>query len=94
MADRCHNISCHLKIKYSHDIDHQNRKQYIQNDIRLAVNEVFGHEWGDLQIIFTSNTVTSENYWWTTWQVNKNEQKLVIRGKPYITLFFKWSDGC
>ena len=24
---------------------------------------IFGHEWGDLPMIFTSDEVTSENYW-------------------------------
>ena len=33
---------------------------------------IFGHEWGDLQMIFTSDEVTSENYGQITSRVTKN----------------------
>ena len=45
----------------------------IENNIWVAVNkDVFGHEWGDSPIIFTSDTVTSKNYWRITPAVIKN----------------------
>ena len=31
----------------------------------------FGHEWGDLPMIFTSDEVTSENHWQITSRVTK-----------------------
>ena len=32
---------------------------------------IFGHEWGDLPMIFTSDEVTSENHWQITSRVTK-----------------------
>ena len=32
---------------------------------------IFGHKWGDLPIIFTSDEVTSENHWQITSRVTK-----------------------
>ena len=32
---------------------------------------IFGHEWGDLPIIFTSDEVTSENHWQIASRVTK-----------------------
>ena len=61
---------------------------YIYNSIWAAVNnDVCGHEWGDSPIIFTSDSVTSENYWQITSRVTTN---IVINGSPYIISFLTW----
>ena len=63
----------------------------IYNNIWAAVdNDVCGHKWGDSPIIFTSDTVTSENYWRITSRVTTN---IVINGSPYIILFLTWFPG-
>ena len=46
----------------------QARRHWKLNDIKnnawVTVNsDFFGHEWGDLPMIFTSGEVTSENHW-------------------------------
>ena len=45
---------------------------------------IFGHKWGDLPMIVTSDEVTSENNWQTTSRVTK---KIVIHGNEYIISF-------
>ena len=50
----------------------------------MVNNDVCGHEWGDSPIIFTSDAVTSENYWRITSRVTTN---IVINGSTYIILF-------
>ena len=45
---------------------------------------IFGHEWGDLPMIFMSDEVTSENHWQITSRVTK---KIVIHGNECIILF-------
>ena len=54
------------------------------------MTHVFGHEWGDSPIIFTSDAVTSENYWRITPRVTKN---IVIHGNPYGILFLTYFSG-
>ena len=45
----------------------------IKNNAWVTVNnDFFGHEWGDLPMIFTSDEVTSENHWQITPLVTKN----------------------
>ena len=51
----------------------QNEEEEIKNNAWVTVNnDFFGHEWGDLPMIFTSDEVTSENHWQITSRVTKN----------------------
>ena len=44
----------------------------IKNNAWVTENNFFfGHEWGDLPMIFTSDEVTSENHWQITSRVTK-----------------------
>ena len=44
----------------------------IKNNAWVTVNnDFFGHEWGDLPMIFTSDEVTSDNHWQITSRVTK-----------------------
>ena len=60
-------------------------QEEIKNNAWVTVNNnFFGHEWGDLPMIFTSDEVTSENHWQITSWVTK---KIVIHGNECIILF-------
>ena len=53
-------------------------------------DDFFCPEWGDSPMIFTSDTVTSENHRRITPSLanhHTTDQKIVIHGKPYVTLF-------
>ena len=54
---------------------------------------IFGHDWGDLPMIFTIIEVTSKNHWQITSQVTK---KIIIHGNKCIILsltcyFLSWT---
>ena len=47
-------------------------EEYIRNNAWVSVNnDFFGHEWGNLPMIFTSDEVTRENLWQITSRMNK-----------------------
>ena len=50
-------------------------------------NDGCGHKWVIRRIIFTSDTVTNENYWWIASRVTTN---IVINDSPHIILFLTW----
>ena len=58
----------------------------IKNNAWVTVNnDFFGHEWGDLPMIFTSDEVTSENK--SLANHLTSDQKIVIHGNECIILF-------
>ena len=74
-----------ITLLFAWMISWTNRKVIdIKNNAWVAVNNEFGHEWGDLPMIFTSDEVTSENHWQMTSRVTK---KIVIHGNKCIILF-------
>ena len=62
----------------SHDKDIKNNAWVTMN------NDFFGHEWGDLAIIFTSDEVTSEK---SLANHLTSDQNIVIHGNECIILF-------
>ena len=75
---RCNcNYAAVTSVKYEYDIEQ------IKNNTFVTVNSDFGHEWGDLPMIFTSDEVTSENQW----QITSRVTKIAIHGNECIILF-------
>ena len=62
---------------------------YVSNNIWVDVNnDAFGHKWGDSPIIFTTDAVTSENYWRITPRVTKISLCTAIRMLFYFLHVF------
>ena len=55
----------------------------LHSGLICVKNDVCGHEWGDSPINFTSDGVTSENYW----RITTKTTNIVINGSPYIIFF-------
>ena len=57
----------------------------IKNNVWVTMNNDFwGHEWGDLPIIFTSDEVTSENHWQIASRVTQKSLLMVTNALFYF----------
>ena len=63
---------------------------YINKEQSMSHREqgFFGHEWGDLPMIFTSDEVTAENHWQMTSRENKKSLFMVTNVLSYFLYYF------